>query len=233
MKIKIVPSILKVNFDTGNRPEAIVIHETDNTDPGADARAHASYFNNPDNEVSVHYVADENEIIQLLSHDKVAWHCGGGTRFSNRNTIGIEICVNGDYEKARQNAIALTSYLLKYTGIKTVIRHFDITGKWCPRKMMDRPELWKDFLEKVKSFPVDSVEITSGDKETAVNDGKIRAVVVSDNAVVRKGRGTSSEIMGKLPRGEKVVCLYLKDNWWSIDYGPTYGFIPSSDIRLL
>ena len=42
---------------------------------------------------------------------------------------------------------------------KKVIRHYDAKRKWCPRKMMDSPELWTDFClrirgqeEEVKSF---------------------------------------------------------------------------------
>ncbi|EOT28574.1 hypothetical protein C805_00095, partial [Eubacterium sp. 14-2] len=72
---------------------------------------------------------------------------------NNRNTINIEICVNsdGDYETARANAIALVKYLMEETGIPAdrVIRHYDAKGKYCPRKMMDRTELWEDFKKQI------------------------------------------------------------------------------------
>ena len=74
---------------------------------------------------------------------------------NNRNTINIEICVNkdGNYEKARKNAIELVRYLIQSTGIpaERVIRHFDAKGKWCPRKMMDNLELWEDFKRQISA----------------------------------------------------------------------------------
>ena len=31
-----------------------------------------------------------------------------------------------------------------------MIRHFDAKGKYCPRKMMDTPDLWEDFKSQIK-----------------------------------------------------------------------------------
>ena len=86
---------------------------------------------------------------------------------NNRNTINIEICVNedGNYEKARQNAIGLVKHLMGEAGIPAnrVIRHFDAKGKYCPRKMMDSPELWEDFKGQVgQDVPTDG---QPGDKK--------------------------------------------------------------------
>ena len=62
-----------------------------------------------------------------------------GKKVLNRNTIGIEICVNedGDYLKAVQNAITLTKMLMgKYAIPKShVLRHYDVSKKISPQSM--------------------------------------------------------------------------------------------------
>lgn len=149
------------NTYTGqNRPEYIVIHETDNFAKGAGARRHAEAQAAGHLSTSVHYYAGSDGIYQAAEHKDGTYSVGreyGGNHLiknaNNRNTINIEICVNsdGDYVKARQNAIELAKYLMKETGIPAdrVIRHFDAKGKYCPRKMMDNSALWEDFKKQI------------------------------------------------------------------------------------
>ena len=134
-------------------PQFIVIHETDNTDVGANADAHFKYWNTYDKaNSSVHFVVDDTKILQLLELNQKAWHVGdnnGYSKITNNNSIGVEICVNsdGNYANARQNAIELVKYLLGVTDLSAdkVVRHIDASGKYCPRKMLDNPKLWIDF----------------------------------------------------------------------------------------
>lgn len=147
-------------------PQFIVIHETDNIATGANADAHYMYWNKNDNaNSSVHFVVDDKKIIQLLELNQKAWHVGdnkGYSNITNNNSIGIEICVNadGDYTKARQNAIELVKYLLKVLGLSAdkVVRHKDASGKYCPRKMLDNPKLWTDFKTQIQ-LPTDVTSI--------------------------------------------------------------------------
>ena len=152
--------LISKNFTKGVTisPAFIVIHETDNTAKGANADAHYNYWNTNDNaNSSVHFVVDDTKVIQLLELTQRAWHVGdnkGYSNITNSNTIGIEICVNsdGDYMKARQNAIELVKYLIGVTGLPTdkVVRHNDASGKYCPRKMLDNPQLWVDFKAQLQ-----------------------------------------------------------------------------------
>gem|GEM_PF-5938294 len=225
-EIEIVRMDLDNNFEYGNEPKAIVIHETDNENPTAGAVSHFRFFNNPENEVSVHYVCDEVSILKLLDHSLVAWHCGNslGT-YSNRNTIGIEICVNGDYEEARENAIKLCKYLIGITGIRTIIRHYDVSGKHCPRRMMDLPELWTDFVNRCFEDYI-IVEPEIGETE----DGYIMGIVNTDVLNVRSGRGILFERIGQVEDGTAVKLLYLMDGWWSIDFEDDLGFVSAEYI---
>lgn len=141
---------------TNNTCKYIIIHETDNTSVGANARAHAKaqYLDNF-KDMSVHYYCGSDGIYQAAEHYCQCWHIGkeyGDHEIkdaTNNNSLGVEICVNpdGNYTVARENAISLVRYLIKTTGIPAsrVIRHFDAKGKYCPRKMMDNPQLWEDF----------------------------------------------------------------------------------------
>lgn len=143
-----------------NAPVYIVIHETDNYAKGAGARRHAEAQFLGHLSTSVQYYSGSDGIYQAAEHTDGTYAIGieyGGNHAvhdaNNRNTINIEICVNsdGDYTKARQNAIELVKYLMQVTGIPAdrVIRHYDAKGKYCPRKMMDSPELWEDFRKQI------------------------------------------------------------------------------------
>ncbi|AXU73233.1 TPA: N-acetylmuramoyl-L-alanine amidase [Clostridioides difficile] len=147
-------------YPNKNNAKFIVIHETDNEDKGADAKRHAQALNNGNLEASVHYYVDDKVIYQTLDYKDGAWAVGKsyGTALvagvTNYNSINIEICVNkdGNYTKARENAIDLTRKLMKDLNISAdkVIRHYDAKKKYCPRKMLDNPKLWVDFKDKVK-----------------------------------------------------------------------------------
>lgn len=126
----------------------IVIHWTANTAPGATALANRNYFNSTDRSASCHYIVDAKEVIQCVPDDEVAWHVGDsvkrpvplkvamcGKDNPNNWTIGIEMCVNGDWPKVYERTVELTRDLLKKHGLTLdqVYRHWDMTGKDCPR----------------------------------------------------------------------------------------------------
>ena len=150
----------KCTYAGQNSPKYIVIHETDNFSKGADAGRHAQAQAAGHLSASVHYYAGSDGVYQAAEHTDGTYSVGreyGGAHAvkdaTNRNTINIEICVNadGDYTKARENAVELAKHLIQTTGIpaERVIRHFDAKGKYCPRKMMDNPELWEDFKRQI------------------------------------------------------------------------------------
>lgn len=69
-------------------------------------------------------------------------------------SIGIEICESGDYAKTLDNAATLVARLLKERGwgVDRLRRHFDWSGKICPRKMYDdgRWTGWTAFVNMVR-----------------------------------------------------------------------------------
>lgn len=125
----------------------IVVHNTANTE--STAQNERDYLSNPNNTSSTswHAVVDDEEIIQAIPFNEVAFHAGDHD--GNRYGIGIEICESGDYDAAEANAAKLIAYLMKAYDlpIESVKTHQDFSGKACPRLILDH---WEDFLEEVK-----------------------------------------------------------------------------------
>lgn len=161
--MNIEKKLISMNYDKGKViwPKYVVIHETANPNVGAGAQSHFNYWNtNSSAKSSAHFVVDDKQIIQLGEYENgkcfKMWHVGdnkGHSDIINDNAIGIEICVNsdGNYAKARQNAIELTAHILKKTGltVSAVKRHYDASGKKCPATMLNKPELWADFINQL------------------------------------------------------------------------------------
>ncbi|MBR3908687.1 MAG: N-acetylmuramoyl-L-alanine amidase, partial [Clostridia bacterium] len=78
---------------------------------------------------------------------------------NNRNldTISIEVCHPDDSGKFTDvtyaSLVKLTAWLCDNSRLKAgdVIRHYDITGKECPKYFVTNEAEWKKFLEDVKT----------------------------------------------------------------------------------
>ncbi len=46
-----------------------------------------------------------------------------------------------------ESLVRLTRWLMEEYGLDTsqVIRHYDVTGKLCPKAFVERPEAWSSF----------------------------------------------------------------------------------------
>lgn len=143
-----------------HRIKWLVIHETGNFAPGADAAMHNRYLHSEeqkDTPLSWHYTVDDHQIYHHLPDSEQGYHAsdsgtkGGG----NECGIGIEICVNadGDYEKAVDNAARLAAELLKryHLDISDVKQHGDFTSKNCPERLREGDH-YEQFLKKIKEY---------------------------------------------------------------------------------
>lgn len=141
------------------KPEYITIHNTGNTNKGADADNHAKYLqgSGKDLAVSYHWCVDDVQAVNIIPETENAWHAGdGGNGTGNRKSLAIEICENsdGDLKKATDNAVELTRELMaKYNiPISKVVTHKHWSGKQCPRRLLSgEPYSWNEFLMKLES----------------------------------------------------------------------------------
>lgn len=137
------------------KAEYITIHNTGNEK--SSAKGERGWLTNPSNnrQASFHLAVDENNVVECLPLDEHAWHCGDGHGKGNMTSIGIEICESGNYAKTVENAIQLTAKLLseRKWGVDKLRRHFDWSGKICPRLMYDDGnwDTWKEFKKQVEA----------------------------------------------------------------------------------
>ena len=108
--------------------------------PGS-ARANCVYFAGGNRNASANYFVDDAYIYEYADPALWAtWHVGdGGGRYgiTNGNSIGIEVCINGDrpYTGAEVDRLAwLVRTLMARFGIPAsrVVRHYDASRKACP-----------------------------------------------------------------------------------------------------
>lgn len=154
IKQKLIPiSKTKTRPRIAMNPKYITIHTTANTSKGANALAHANLqYKGNSRTASWHFTVDQNEIYQSIPTNEVGWHAGDGNGPGNRQSIGIEICVNsdGDFEKAKSNAVWLINYLMDKHNIpiSNVVPHKHWSGKDCPHEILP---YWNSFINQIKS----------------------------------------------------------------------------------
>lgn len=157
--MKIIKMIAKTHCYIGqNKPNYVIIHETDNWAKGANARAHANAMKNGNLAGTVHYYVDSQDCYQTLEHQDGAWAVGDGKGkygITNKNSINIEICVNpeSNYYVAVDRAAQLAAMLLNQYGWDTshLKRHYDASRKHCPRRILDEG-LWDSFVKCTASY---------------------------------------------------------------------------------
>ena len=163
VKIAIVQPRGKANVRTLVKMREVIgitNHNTANTAPTAGDEAHARYLQNVENAdsayVSVHLFVDDDSITQCVPLDEMCYHAGDGNGNGNRKTIAIEICENRNYTKAEENAQKLNAaLLLTYPNLK-IFKHQDWSGKFCPRKILARPNGWQEFTEGIAKLVEDA-----------------------------------------------------------------------------
>ena len=143
----------------------IIIHDTGNSSPGADAEAHFKYLQGATRYGSAHYYLDDRKIIQVIGDSLIAWSIGDRWGYKNNprriadatnsNSISIELCINSNIDKVKayKNLVELTKNLMKKFNIspERVIRHFDATGKICPGSWSGGNwSKWWQFKEDIK-----------------------------------------------------------------------------------
>lgn len=148
------------NFRAGrNSPvQFLVVHYTANK--GDTAKNNADYFARAVTKSSAHYFVDEKEVWQSVREKDTAYHCGAKTYkhplCRNENSIGVEMCLLDKQGNIRpgtiKTAVSVVQQLMAAYGIPSdrVLRHYDVTGKNCPRPMVENPQLWEDFKKELE-----------------------------------------------------------------------------------
>jgi hypothetical protein len=140
-----------------NKIENIVVHYVGN--PNTSAIANRNYFNNLKNThatyaSSQYIIGLQGEIIRCIPDDEVAFHSGSYSM--NRKSIGIENChpnSDGKFNDNTYNSLVelCVDLCKKYSiSVNNIIRHFDVSGKNCPKYYVENQSAWDKFKADVQ-----------------------------------------------------------------------------------
>ena len=132
----------------------IVIHYTAN--PGSTAQDNRDYFNglqySQETSASSNFVVGlDGEIIQCVP----TWEVAYASNERNYDTVSIEVChpdESGKFtDETYSSLVQLTAWLCVKFGLseEDVIRHYDVTGKICPKYFVEHEDAWTEFKTNV------------------------------------------------------------------------------------
>lgn len=136
----------------------IVVHYVAN--PGTTASQNRNYFASLAQQkggdgisASSHFIIGmDGEILQLIPLDEVAY----ANYPRNKDTVSIECCHPDDSgaftKKTEESLVRLIAWLCQELNLteKNVIRHYDITGKNCPKYYVEQEDAWNELLKEIK-----------------------------------------------------------------------------------
>lgn len=154
--------------------KAIAIHWT--ADPGATAKNIRDYFDNlgkqhdgqkGNRSASAHYAIDRHGIIQMIPDNEMAYHVGAHKYtemakanympYPNMFILGIEMCHDEEdgifHIDTINHTIDLCANLCnKYdlNPIYDIVRHFDITGKICPKFYVENEKEFDKLKRRIR-----------------------------------------------------------------------------------
>ena len=135
----------------------IVVHYLGN--PETSAQENRDYFESlkylQDTCMSANYVVGtEGEIIQCVPDGEVAW----ASNKANYYSISIENCHHDESGRFTDSTywsdVHLVAYLTEKYGLERddIIRHYDVTGKDCPKWYVEHPGDWERFKDDVMTY---------------------------------------------------------------------------------
>lgn len=142
---------------TVDRIRKIVVHYLGN--PETTAQQNHDYFESlkdlQDTCMSANYVVGlQGEIIQCVPDGEVAW----ASNKANYYSISIENChedTTGRFNDSTYwSDVHLVAYLTEKYGLgrDDIIRHYDVTGKDCPKWFVEHPADWEKFKDDVMTY---------------------------------------------------------------------------------
>lgn len=133
----------------------VVVHYTAN--PGSTAMENRNYFeglkDSRETKASSNFIVGlDGEIIQCVP----TWEVAYASNERNIDTVSIECChpdSSGEFTDATYEAtVQLCAWLCLKFGLseEDVIRHYDVTGKNCPKYFVENEEAFFRFREDIK-----------------------------------------------------------------------------------
>lgn len=183
----------------------IVVHWVGNA--GSTAENNAKYFDGLKDGrgtyASAHYIiGNDGVVIRCVPESEVAYHASKANSYS----IGIEVCHPNSMGKFTEAAYKSLIELLvdlcsryKLEPTQAIIRHYDVTGKECPRYYVENIDDWKKLKQDVADVMSKDEELESAVK---VLQGK---GVISSPQIWVKGSYTKNNVRSLLIKLTKYI----------------------------
>lgn len=145
----------------------IVVHYTAN--PGTTAEQNRGYFQglaqSGETYASSHFVIGlSGEIVQCIPCNEIAY----ASNERNADTVSIECCIPDETgrfnEETYQSLVELVAWLMGRYDLtaEDVIRHYDVTGKACPKFYVENQWAWDrfktDVVEYIDTYGIEKTE---------------------------------------------------------------------------
>lgn len=216
----------------------VVHYTAGSTSKAGSALNTAVMFSNPSVYASADFIVDDDTIVQFNPDikNRFCWHCGdnknmfsmGGKYYgkcTNANSIGIEVCsTNPNWQasdfanskkwsftdKVVNNAVELVKYLMQTYNIpiENVIRHYDVTGKFCPGIIG-----WNEDSGNAKKWEQFKARLTGTATTTTTADK------VNNNDIiyrVRKSANDAKSQIGAYKNLDSAKALADKNSGYSV-----------------
>lgn len=223
----IVPNTGFKGFNVSKRTAAIKFIVIHYVGAAGTAKNNVSYFNGGNRHASADFFVDEANICQYNPDiaGQYSWHCGGGLQSSsghtyygictNGNSIGIELCCYQDStgwhfkDETVENAVALVKHLMQTYNVPAgnVIRHYDVTGKYCPGIDGWIPVIggktetaWKDFKARLTATQTNTQAATQtgSNQPTAAQDTTGGMYMFNVATIKRGSKGNDVKLLQTL-----------------------------------
>lgn len=202
----------------------------------------------------------EGEIYHIIPFNEIAYT----TNSANAYSIGVECATTGvdDHytDEEYVSMIKTGAWLAKLYGLdprKDFIRHYDVTGKICPRYFVNHKSQWEQFKLDCYNYMIGKLKesnirnCTNGKGNSVIGEEKVVDKTIEDKKAynvqakvincttlnVRDTRPDKNGNLGKvkfvLKKGEIVTIGYSLNGWVSVYTNTDYGFVNKKYLEII
>ena len=127
------------------QPTTITVHWT-GPYPGQSPEMVRDWWIKSKGKASAHVIIKDDIVLQCWELDQIAWHAGCAA--GNTTSIGIEVIPENTEGKFSEKSIATLKEYLATIPDLPLVRHYDWTGKDCPKYYCDNAK-WQELLKQL------------------------------------------------------------------------------------
>lgn len=202
----------------------------------------------------------QGELYHIVPFNEIAYT----TNSANAYSIGVECATTGaddHYTDEEYKTMVKTGAWLAQTyrldPRKDFIRHYDVTGKICPRYFVNHKSQWEQFKLDCYNYMIGKLKesnirnCTNGKGNSVIGEEKVVDKTIEDKKAynvqarvincttlnVRDTRPDKNGNLGKvkfvLKKGEIVTIGYSLNGWVSVYTNTDYGFVNKKYLEII